>query len=276
MSFNQSKLAWDAECESYAVKLVLVALAEHADQIGVCWPSISLLARKCSMTRQGVLNQISKIERNGWLKTEREGGKSNRYLLSIPVHPVDLSLVNKVDQSTTLTSPPGRLLPVHPVDYRQSTPLTGPVHPVDPNHQEPSVEPPLEPPRTTTATDSDSFRAAWNGLPKPFRKIRAMSAGRTTSLRARMREPFWRENWQEALALIPESDFCRGLNEQGWIADPEFFLRPDSVTKILEGKYGTRNRNGEPDLPDRTDELGPDHTEELYAQAARDMGLVRS
>ena len=30
-----------------------------------------------------------------------------------------------------------------------------------------------------------------------------------------------------------------GKNDRGWKADIEFFLRPDSIAKILEGKYGT-------------------------------------
>jgi hypothetical protein len=37
-----------------------------------------------------------------------------------------------------------------------------------------------------------------------------------------------------------------GGNDRGWRPDLEFLLRPESVTKIIEGKYGSRGGNGKP------------------------------
>jgi len=39
--------------------------------------------------------------------------------------------------------------------------------------------------------------------------------------------------------MIPDSPFLLGENDRGWRADIDWFLRPDSVTRILEGKYRT-------------------------------------
>ncbi len=38
--------------------------------------------------------------------------------------------------------------------------------------------------------------------------------------------------------------FLRGVSDRGWVADFEWFVRPESVTKLLEGKYD--NRQGVP------------------------------
>lgn len=45
---------------------------------------------------------------------------------------------------------------------------------------------------------------------------------------------------QKALSLLSKSPFLMGKNDRGWQADFEFFIRPNSIAKILEGKYVDR------------------------------------
>jgi hypothetical protein len=63
---------------------------------------------------------------------------------------------------------------------------------------------------------------------------------RTTALAARWNDPWWRDNWRAALDRGSGSAFLRGANDRGWMIDFEFFLKPDTVAKILEGKYDNR------------------------------------
>lgn len=67
-------------------------------------------------------------------------------------------------------------------------------------------------------------------------KARKLNAARLKAARARLKDPDWA--WREALAKFP-------LGFQGttsmWLPALDFFLRPDSVMHILEGKY-----DGEP------------------------------
>jgi hypothetical protein len=81
---------------------------------------------------------------------------------------------------------------------------------------------------------------AWNALPKPFPKVVALSKGRRSHLTARLKEPNWVANWRAALDKVRTSAFCQGKNDRGWVADFDFFIRPDSVAKCLEGKYDKR------------------------------------
>lgn len=64
-----------------------------------------------------------------------------------------------------------------------------------------------------------------------------ITAKRKTALTARWRDQWWRDNYLAALELAADCPFLRGDNDRGWRMDFEFFCRPDSVTKILEGKY---------------------------------------
>lgn len=129
MSIKIINLVWDTPCESHTQKLVLIALADNANDQRVCWPSLDYLAKRCDLTRQGVILQIKALTEKNLLRVRKDDGRVNVYEL-FP------------DQSTPLTCKPG--LPVNPVDANPSTPLTTPVNAVDPNRKEPSVEPPRE------------------------------------------------------------------------------------------------------------------------------------
>lgn len=157
MSIRIMSEAWGLTMKSHTAKLVLLALADNANDAGVCWPSITTIAKKCSLSRQGVVDQIAKLESLNVISATREAGKSTRYKITIPVNDVDQLeaetsqpdrrvVVNRVDQSTALTSQPHGLPVVNGVDHHPSTSLTTPVYAVDSNHQEPSKEPSVEPP----------------------------------------------------------------------------------------------------------------------------------
>lgn len=83
--------------------------------------------------------------------------------------------------------------------------------------------------------------AFWNGFDS-LPTARTLSGGRLRALKSRMKEPFFRSNWQAAIRKAAESDFCKGKNDRQWKADIDWFLRPDTVAKIMEGKYDNRER----------------------------------
>ena len=83
---------------------------------------------------------------------------------------------------------------------------------------------------------------AWNemaekaGVPKARQTTK-----RNKALKARLKEPAFRDSWETAITMIPDSDFLRGINDRGWAATMDWFLRPDSAVNVVEGKY---NRHG--------------------------------
>jgi len=65
---------------------------------------------------------------------------------------------------------------------------------------------------------------------------------RLKAIRARWKDPYWRDNWQEALEVASSTPFLQGQNNTGWKISFDWFLQPDSVAKILEGNYeGSEN-----------------------------------
>jgi len=78
--------------------------------------------------------------------------------------------------------------------------------------------------------------AAWNAL-EGIPAIRSWSDARRRALKARLRDPAWLEQALEAIRRIPKSPFLCGQNERGWRANIDWLLRPDSVTRVLEGAY---------------------------------------
>ena len=76
----------------------------------------------------------------------------------------------------------------------------------------------------------------WNSR-NELAKIRSVTPNRKKAIKARMSEPFFAENWKAAIHKLLESPFLTGTNDRGWRADFDWFLKPDSVPRIMEGKY---------------------------------------
>lgn len=66
-----------------AEKMVLLSLADNANDQGVCWPSISTIKRKCSLTDRAVQKCISKLRDRGLLMLTPRAGHSNVFTLTL-------------------------------------------------------------------------------------------------------------------------------------------------------------------------------------------------
>lgn len=78
----------------------------------------------------------------------------------------------------------------------------------------------------------------WNALPN-VRKVRLLTIARENKLKLRLKE-LSVEHWEEIFEKLKESSFCSGDNSRGWVANFDWFLRPDTPVKILEGLYDDR------------------------------------
>lgn len=77
--------------------------------------------------------------------------------------------------------------------------------------------------------------AVKSGLPQCL----VVSDKRRRTLCVRLREDFFTANWKPAISRVAASKFCQGDSERGWRASLDWFIQPDSVAKIMEGKYDT-------------------------------------
>lgn len=77
-------------------KLILMALADSADEVGKCWPRVRLIAEKCCTSERTVQRVLKELETAGFLHIERNYRKdgsqsSNVYSLSLASPPDKLS-----------------------------------------------------------------------------------------------------------------------------------------------------------------------------------------
>ena len=88
----------------------------------------------------------------------------------------------------------------------------------------------------TGGVSAAEFMKAWNGTFSKIQKIGQMSSDRKKVLATRLKDPFWRDNWRKALKIVAASPWHNGENPNGWRAFFEWFMRPNTVTRMIEGK----------------------------------------
>lgn len=76
-------LCWQLGGMSGTEKAVLIALADRADDAGMCWPSIATLAQMTCFTDRAVQKCIHSLLGKGLISVQvSAGGKSNKYVIN--------------------------------------------------------------------------------------------------------------------------------------------------------------------------------------------------
>jgi DNA-binding transcriptional MocR family regulator len=91
MSWKAVDWATDSDVGSPITKLILILLANKADESFSCYPSIRTLMSESGAGRSTVLRALKDLETNGFITRQpqfRESGaqRSTRYYLTIPTH----------------------------------------------------------------------------------------------------------------------------------------------------------------------------------------------
>lgn len=126
--------AWSQACESPGQKLVLMAIADHADGRGVCWPGEDLLAEKCSMSERSVRTHVVRLAALGLLSIDRRraaDGTRQKNLFSLCIEPpenisggdpLQAASANDFAASTSEKSDHRKIFPVDDGHYRKEPP----------------------------------------------------------------------------------------------------------------------------------------------------------
>ncbi|KXK67877.1 replication protein [Pseudomonas monteilii] len=92
-------------------KLVLIKLADNANDMGECWPSYQHVADQCEISKRSVMNHINTLCGAGLLRKEiRKGGpkgnSSNVYYLTLSGAADSLGVVQQIHQGSAADSSP--------------------------------------------------------------------------------------------------------------------------------------------------------------------------
>lgn len=117
MSVALMTLAWKSTYPA-GKKMVLLALCDNANDQGECFPSVSMLVDKCSMSERSVFNHIADLEKDGAIQRNNRAGRSTVYQLDpckfcTPEQPLTPATVAEVQPLTPANSAPLPLQPLH-------------------------------------------------------------------------------------------------------------------------------------------------------------------
>jgi hypothetical protein len=185
------------------IKIVLLSLADNANDDGYCWPSQETIAYKSSVSVRNLRRLITQLEERGLIRVERRNDRdghraSNGYYVGLP--------------DKMAGGPTGQI----DTAYRPTV-----------SSQEPSVEPP----KIDTAGEPDLFDAFWEKYPK---KVAKADAQRAWAKAIKKTPPAEIIAGLERLlpGFSPDLSFVKGpaawLNGQRWTDD---FIPPSSSTR---------------------------------------------
>ena len=92
----------------------------------------------------------------------------------------------------------------------------------------------------TPLLDCNALVNIWNSGCKSLPAVTKLTQKRIQSIRARLKEYPDPSDWIKALERIAASDFLSGRGAHTWRATFDWLLRPESLTKVLEGQYDNK------------------------------------
>lgn len=107
------------------------------------------------------------------------------------------------------------------------------------NRNEVETETEVETKAKTPDGGGEEVVKAWNAEAK-LPPVQHLTDKRKTALKARLSESYFRDNYATGIKKAARSAFLTGNSDGGWKATFDWFVKPDSLPRIMEGKYDGR------------------------------------
>lgn len=135
MSIKFISAAFAAEALKPTPRFVLIALADHANDRGLCYPSISRLARRTGFSGRAIQTAIKHLRETGYVEVKPNAGKQGSNLYRLRLEPETDASPHIVQAEDAAPAPRTTCVP----------PSEGDAPKPSFNHQEPSVSDPHTP-----------------------------------------------------------------------------------------------------------------------------------
>ena len=83
MSIRIMTAVWELVDITASETLLLISLADQANDDGVCWPSVGTIQRRTKLSERTVQGLLSKLRKKGYVSWTERSGHSNIYQLPI-------------------------------------------------------------------------------------------------------------------------------------------------------------------------------------------------
>lgn len=249
--------AMKAKVGSSGRKLVLLKLADNANDKGECWPSYQHIADQCEMGRSTVKAHIKTLEEDGFLSiAERNGGaSSNKFKLHISAGKASEKETVTESDSNPVENEPGQILT--PTRSDLDPPTRSDLDPRTYHSFEPVKEPKKQKPRAKRSCVNDPvmqerFAKFWAAYPKrvskgqaetTFAKINPDDLLLTRMLKAIKKQTEHRAMLQQAGQWVANwKNPSTWLNAKSWddeleAIEPETGTKKTGTGKVLEGVF---------------------------------------
>lgn len=224
MSWQATKAVWKHTQQTGYGKLLMLALAEYANENGRCWPSVETLATKIDVKPRSIKRLISQAEEAGELKIERNIGRGN-------TNEYVIICVKKGDPSVTIT------------DEEKVTEESEKVTPEAQKVTEESIKGDRGVTQNTKEPSENNnyrhFLKEWERLfpnkPQPRKNNKALQG----KLSTRLKNQHFAENWVQALERVSQSHFAQS---NGWFNATWFLRNDEHYERCLDGRYDNNGR----------------------------------
>ena len=192
-------------------KLVLLALADCANDEGHCWPSVRSLVTKCSKSERTIQGSIKRLVDEGHLIRREVLGKGCNY-----------TVLPRNSCAPAKNAPP---------QGATQTPAA-------------AADKPSRTINSEAKASSQRVFDHWNEVARKsgFAVATVLDASRRQTLRLRIKE-HGEEAIIRAIDCIAAAPWIRGEGRDSkWKADLDFVLRPATLRKALEGTYGDEEK----------------------------------
>jgi DNA-binding MarR family transcriptional regulator len=229
---------------------VLCHLLRRAGADGRCNPSGGSIATSCHINRDTVWPALEALEKAGLIRRlpKKFGGRNN-YLITPPIGGKTGPIEETPIGGKTGVSIGGKTgVPIGGKEGPVSNPFE-----VIPLKESFSLGDMFKDAGDVTPKNDHDLFTHWNTITE-LPKVQAISPKRKKNLATRLKDPFFKANWKAAIDKMRTIPFFLGQNDTGWTADIDYFLKPDSVLKIMERRT---NANTNATTTKRTVNTGP-------------------
>ncbi len=222
---------------SWKARGVLAYLLSHANGFDLNYKAVLNGSDKDGNT--STRSALTELEESGYLRRE-QGRHMEQGRFGVVVWHIDKrGRMLQAQEELPLQFDPKDLVPENmeflPGNERQSKPVE---------------------PAATAREFAELVMAEWHGMILAARPVDVFGTEfqrpkvtdkRLKHLKARMSESEWMSQWRDAIVRIGKIDGLHGraasADGRTWQCDVDWFLKPDSVTKVMEGKYDSWQRS---------------------------------
>jgi hypothetical protein len=235
MSRKATDWAWDQQIKPATLKLILLSMADRADEYHTCYPSIQRLEKDTGLNNKTIQTGLKKLESlNIIVDTGERKGPTRR----VRVFKISCDLPSK---NTDVNHPKIGNIPVIgniPNNGALNDPKIGVLNDPEIGVQNQSLEPVIESKDIYVSFTPKNIKYLFiktSGL----KKIIKVGESRKKAIKARSKDLKTLADWTAFFKRVSESPFLTG-KVGDFEADFDWILKESNFIKIQEGKYDTR------------------------------------